>query len=335
MSIKDRLSKKTEGLFTPNPELPAASGVAETTTPESKSPRTGPGQMLAFRSHMQESNQRVEELEKRLQAFDGALVQRPLDPKLVKPSRWANRHTASFTTLEFDKLKADIQAAGGNVQPIRVRRVSGPSEAFEIVFGHRRHRACLELGLPVMAVIDQLDDKALFAAMDRENRDRKDLSPYEQGEMYRRALDEGLYGSLRQMALDLGVDAGNVSKAIAIARLPSEVLSAFENPLVIQFRWGQRLHAAVQKDPDGIIGRAKAIRSSPRKIASAEVLSRLLGERRHIKASSTPFKINGKTLGSMSRQVDGAVKIQLVAGAVDDDQLVAIRLAIETALTPV
>lgn len=345
MSIKDRLAKKTEGLFQPPAALTAApSSVVEeapvapspapteSSPPEQRMPRTGPGQMLAFRSHMQESNQRVQELQQRLDAFDGAQLQRQLDPHKVRPSHWANRHKAAFTSAAFETLKLDIQAAGGNVQPIRVRPVAGSTDEFEIVFGHRRHRACLELGIPVTAVIHDIDDFGLFAAMDRENRERQDLSPFEQGEMYRRALDEGLFGSLRQMASALGVDAGNVSKAMAIARLPREVIDAFENPLLIQFRWGQQLHQAVQKDPEGVITRAKAIRQSPKRMAASEVVSRLVNISKSSKSSMQVFKLRGKTVGSLIQTASGAVKLELIAGALAPAQIVELVTSVESLL---
>lgn len=338
MSIKDRLAKKTEGLLgSASPAvaepLPApAADAALDTPPEPRAPRTGPGQMLAFRSHMQENNLRVQELEKRLEAFEGGQLQRELDANKVHPSRWANRHKAAFATADFEALKLDIQAAGRNVQPIQVRPLAGKPDEYEIVFGHRRHRACLELGLPVTAVIASLDDRALFAAMERENRARKDLSPFEQGDMYRRALDEGLYGSLRQMAQELGVDAGNVSKAMAIARLPAEVLAAFESPLSIQYRWGQQLHQAVQKDPEGVIARAKAIRNSPKRVAPAQVMARLLDASLPVRSSVSVFRKKGRTVGSLTQAADGSVKIQLAAGALEPAQLASISLAIESAL---
>ncbi|MBK9363084.1 MAG: hypothetical protein IPM99_19260 [Rubrivivax sp.] len=81
-----------------------------------------------------------------------------------------------------------------------------------MVFGHRRHRACLELGLPVQAMVVDMYDQQLFEAMERENRARKNLSAWEQGTMYRRALDEGLYPSQRRLAESLGVDISLVSR---------------------------------------------------------------------------------------------------------------------------
>jgi transposase-like protein len=44
-----------------------------------------------------------------------------------------------------------------------------------LIFGHRRHRACQDLKLPVLAAIwtEPLSDAALFAFMERENRELK------------------------------------------------------------------------------------------------------------------------------------------------------------------
>ena len=82
-------------------------------------------------------------------------------------------------------LKSEMESAGGNVQAIKVRPIPGTEpQEYEIVFGHRRHRACLDLGLEVLATIESIDDKELFKEMDRENRQRADLRPYEQGLMY-------------------------------------------------------------------------------------------------------------------------------------------------------
>jgi ParB family chromosome partitioning protein len=90
----------------------------------------------------------------------------------------------SFSGPEFAALKAEIASAGRNVQPIKVRPPSGGKEKgceFEVACGNRRHRACLELGLPIAAVVESLTDAELFAEMNREDREREDLTPWEQG----------------------------------------------------------------------------------------------------------------------------------------------------------
>lgn len=225
----------------------------------------------------------VEGLKGRLAEFEGAELAKKLDPKLVLPSKWANRAKASFQSKEFDALKAEIESAGGNVQPIKVRPIA-PEQgragqgAFEIVFGHRRHRACLELGLDVLCTIEELDDANLFAQMDRENRQRADLRPFEQGVMYARALDDGLFPSMRKMTEALGVDVGNASKAISLARLPELVLSAFQSPLDLQQAWASVLNEALQKNPDVVLARAKDLAALPAKPSALEVFKTLTAE---------------------------------------------------------
>ena len=213
--------------------------------------------------------------------WEGVLPSKKLDPKCVRPSKWANRHDKSFEGPEFAELKSEIESAGGNVQAIKVRPIPGSSpQDYEIVFGHRRHRACLELDIPVLATIESIDDKELFKEMDRENRLRADLRPYEQGLMYLRALEEGLFSSQRKLAEDLGLQSGNVSTAINIARFPKAVIEAFGSPLDIQYRWSAPLSESLKSDPDLVLSRANEIASSRLagvKISASDVYVRLIG----------------------------------------------------------
>jgi ParB family transcriptional regulator, chromosome partitioning protein len=332
MSIKNRLTMKTGDLVKPSESVMRTlpSEAAGDSFVEARPPRTGPGQMLAFRSHMQENDKKVHILEAQLKQYEGSLAVRMLSPKIIQPSKWANRHAINFSLPEFEVFKREIESAGGNIQPIKVRPVSGKGENYEIVFGHRRHQACLQLGIDVAAVIESVDDKELFAAMDRENRVRADLSAFEQGEMYRRALDEGLYPSLRQLSLELGVDPGNVSKAVSIARLPNDVLAAFDSPTQIQYRWGQELHVSLQRDPEGIILRAKAIRQGAKKLSAAEILNRLTGNSKSTKSTSVDIRKKGKIVGKLLRKSDGSIGITLGSGVIDDVGYKQLQLLIKT-----
>ena len=188
--------------------------------------------------------------------LNGALPVRTLDASCVHASSWANRHSSAFLSQEYVALKEEIRSSGGNVQPIKVRPIpvaspravlpgateaAAPAQQYEIVYGHRRHRACLELGLPVLTLIEDLSDAQLFAQMDRENRQREDLSPWEQGVMYDRALQEGLFPSMRQLAETLGCNTATVSRAVALARLPDEIVVLFASPMDLQTRWAAPL----------------------------------------------------------------------------------------------
>lgn len=270
MSLKDRLTKKTGDL------VPTAAVKAEPTT-GTGGPRTAPGQMLAFRTAMRENNGRVSELEEQLKAFEGGVPAKLIDPKMIRPSRWANRHESSFSDQDFAELKALIAEAGGNTQPIKVRPVGDPSDAYEIVFGHRRHRACLELELPVLAMVDAgLTEQQQFVQMDQENRARKNLSAWEQGVWYKKALTEGLWPSQNAMAKACGLSQGNISTALTVASLPPEIVEAFPSPHDIQFRVAKKLAAALKEDGGTVLKRARKMALEEGRTAGS-VLSFLLG----------------------------------------------------------
>ena len=273
MSMKDRLAKKTEGLLNPIVE-----NIHSREQP-SPTPKTGPGQMLAFRAQMLESGAQVENLELRLKEFEGSAPCLLIDPAAIKPSKWANRHEMSFSTSEFVQLKKEIELAKGNIQPIKVRPIQGRAGEYELVFGHRRHRACSELGLKVLSLVEERSDRDLFREMEVENREQNSPSGWEQGVKYRKALESGLYASLRQMAADIGVDAGNASKAIAVANLPEEVIQAFPSALTIQYVWGPKLSDRLQSDPESVLREAKRLvddKVTKGKLSAKQVFDRLM-----------------------------------------------------------
>jgi ParB family chromosome partitioning protein len=285
--------------------------------------------MLQFMSNQSAAMKEAEDLREKVRDFEGASPVRMLDAALIRASRWANRHESSFQDAEYELLKAEIESAGGNVQPIRVRPapelLNGSTvTCYEVVYGHRRHRACLELGLPVQAMIEDASDQELFVAMERENRGRKNLSAWEQGCMYRRALDDGLYSSMRKLAEAVKVDVSLVSKSLALARLPEAVVLAFPSPNDIQFRWAQPLGEALQKDPDGVLAQARAIKdqdkAGPEALSSAQVFASLTQPAKTVAAPapipSQPLQLSrgGKKALMLSADAQGFVHLKFAPG---------------------
>lgn len=354
MSTKSKLLAVTENLqLPPDPAPaqapsesapPAAPDASEGAARGAKFPpvvpgqaaaRTGPGQMLQFRGQMLAVEGELGKLREQLKEHEGSKPTRKLDPQKVLPSRWANRHPDSFSTAEFARLKQDIEIAGGNIQPISVRALADRPGLYEIVFGHRRHRACSELGLPVLATIDTsaVSDHDLFSAMDRENRERADLSPYEQGTMYRRALDEKLYPSNRRLAEALGVSHTWVANVLQVADLPAPVVECFRSPLEIQHRHAKAIAAALEVDRKAVLRRAEKLRALEPPRAASAVVSALVGSP---KTAETPAKatleVNGKPVGHWSKDREGRLNIQIDAGLLDDEGHQAVLDSILTAL---
>jgi len=252
----------------------------------SQKAKTAPGTLMGFmegQSAIHQENkvlrEQLKEADRVAMNFKGAIPVKNLDPRTIRRSDWANRSPASFEGAAWTEFKADIFGNGGNETPIRVRPLPEPVDGieFEIIYGHRRHQACLELGIPVRAQIEDATDHMLFVAMELENRSRKDLSPWEQGMYYAKALDKGLYPSARKLAEAIRRDGGDVSRALLLARLPEAVVAAFDSPLDLQFRFAKDLNDAHQADPEGLLNRAKAIVAYGRRQSAVAVLAHLIG----------------------------------------------------------
>lgn len=230
-------------------------------------------------------------LKKQAEAWDGALPVRKIDPKLISPGQYANRHTSYFKTDKFLQLKNEILESGGNVQPIKVR----PSKdgTFEIIYGHCRHQACLQSGLLVNALVEEMDDLDAFIQMERENRGREDLSAWEQGVAYKRALSTGLFPSQRKLASVIGVDDSNLAKALSVASLPDEVVDAFPSPTDITYRWGKVLSYACKADQDAVLNRARSLSSEG--LTAAKVFNALVAaDTKAENGNAIGFEVNGR-----------------------------------------
>jgi ParB family chromosome partitioning protein len=262
---------------------------------------------------------RVERLEAERQS--GMVVLR-LDPKAIHSSEFANRLESSLQEddAEFRLLKEHIRTQG-QLDPIRVRPApAGSHHDYEIVYGHRRHAACLALdaetagGFQVLALLDAtaVDRRRLVLQMHAENDVREDLSPYEYGRMYRSWLSAGLFATQSDLAAAVGRDDSPVSMCLQIGDLPAEVLAAFPDPREISLRWAPQIMRALKENREHVMGTARTMCClSPRPSAS-ETLRLLIvsrGDRRGGASREEAVKIRGRIAFRVVRR-DGRVTLK-------------------------
>lgn len=148
------------------------------------------------RSGSTSSNKVVKPSAPALGALQGSLAAiREIDPKLVDDWGPADR-LAEFTAVNsdedddsFEALKKSIMDGGQQV-PILVRRGAFDGR-YEAIYGRRRLRACRELGVPVRANIQDMDDATALLAKGLENAARRNLSFYEKARFAEEILEAG------------------------------------------------------------------------------------------------------------------------------------------------
>ena len=100
--------------------------------------------------------------------------------------------------------------------PVLVRPHPKHAQRFEIVYGRRRLQALRELGLPVKAMVRQLDDEALVLAQGQENTARQDLSFVEKAS-FAAQLDAAGYDR-KTIADALSIDLPMLSRMLKVGQ---------------------------------------------------------------------------------------------------------------------
>lgn len=106
--------------------------------------------------------------------------------KALKPSE--NNYRRSFDKAALEELVASVKSKGV-LQPILVRPIG---KKFEIVAGHRRHKAALAAGLKEMpAMVRDLTDEEALEVQVIENTQREDPNPMDEAVGFKHLLDMG------------------------------------------------------------------------------------------------------------------------------------------------
>lgn len=190
------------------PEIPAGA----TTARADYAMRGASGAMRRSLDELAEASQRMMEGE--------TIVS--LDPALVDQSPVLDRIQTDDD--EYRELRDAIKARGQDT-PILVRPHPKAAGRYVVVFGRRRLKATLELGLQVKSVIKALDDTTAIVAQGQENAARSNLSFIEKSRFAKRLADLG-YG--KETIKDaLAIDDTLLSRMLSVAELiPDTVLEA-------------------------------------------------------------------------------------------------------------
>ncbi len=210
MSRKDAINS----LFLKKPEPAALS-------PTKSGERVRTGAIAAMGSSLQEMTEGARAAERlQRQLAEGETVV-SLDPAQIDGSTIGDRIVIDVDP-GFDELVASVRENGQQV-PILVRPHPENARRFQIVYGRRRLRAAMRLGIEVKAVVRSIVDSELVIAQGRENLNRADLSFIEKAFFARRLEDAGYERATITAAL--ATDKADLSRYIAVARrVPEEIV---------------------------------------------------------------------------------------------------------------
>lgn len=220
-----------------------------------------------------------------LKQFSRAVVV-ALDPREIRLPKWFRTDdTDDESRVAFDALKNSVSQHGSNVQPIKVSTLGGANvddfllskrdiDCCELVFGFCRLRACRELGLPVMAIVEQLSQVEQLRQFVADHCCDRRWRPWRIGAAINHSIDSGVFPSIRRAAEELSMCVIDASFPASLDRLPSDLRTAFRR-VQIKPRHAKALIEAYARHHDPLVRSASRLDFSSCKSANA-VLAKLL-----------------------------------------------------------
>lgn len=241
----------------------------------------------------------------------------------------------------------EIAADGGNREPVLVRAHSNPAgPRFTLLVGARRHFAVDWLNhngrpeLRLRAQVVAISDEEAFRMGEQRNRARNDISELARARAYRDALNLFYDGVQSHMASALGASSSHLSRLLALADMPEQIISAFGRLEDLKVRHAEILAPLLRREPSRhqIIDEAGQIDREQQSLSAsglpllpaALVLSRLKaagGRDAQASIAAASIRHNGLDVGSIWQNADGALQLgaTLPAGVSTEDVMQAVE----------
>lgn len=152
-----------------------------------------------------------------------------VDPEECEPWKYANRHENELGDIEglIDSIKANKQ-----LQPALIRLHPSPhgNIKYEVIFGRRRHIACLKLGVPFFVIRKNIPNvQDAIASQDAENKLRNDVSHYSNAILYKRLLLDKVFNTEKELADKLRMPLSSFNDLMAYSKIPEDVVQQIPN----------------------------------------------------------------------------------------------------------
>lgn len=165
-----------------------------------------------------------------------------IDPTKCTVFPGNGRADTKFDPIANAALVDDIRK-NGQITSVLVRPVSG---GFEVIAGSRRLGAILEIRKTeptreLKAFVAPLPDEKAWQIADKENANRRDLTPIQRARTWSYAINTFHGGSQKSFASAAGLQETTVSRTLRLLDIPPSILGALKNPEAVSVNFATEL----------------------------------------------------------------------------------------------
>ncbi|PZQ51969.1 MAG: ParB/RepB/Spo0J family partition protein [Novosphingobium pentaromativorans] len=246
-------------------------------------------------------------------------------------------------------LIESIAQEDGNRIPVLVRHnPPGAEQPYQLLVGSRRRFSVDWLnnnGRPeirLTALVVDLSDEEAFRLADIENREREDITELDRARSYQNAVDRFYGGVQSRMAEALNLSNSQLSRLLALAQMPDEVVNAFGTRDELRVRHSEVLTPLLRRPEqrERLLVMARLIGDEQQRLAgagermipAATVLARLKDSTRESdmrRGNDRPLVLGDARVGRIRAGREGLAVDLLVSEETDIDALLG---ALRTAL---
>mgnify|MGYP005994146447 CR=1 FL=1 len=163
-----------------------------------------------------------------------------IDHKKCRPWQFADRKEYEMGNIE--ELANSIKSNGQEV-PALLRKLTEPDGdiEFEVIYGHRRWKACTLINKPLKAKIKNLENKEAAVAQILENYNRENLSDYSKSINYCKLLKENTFSSKTELAAYVGIPRTTINNIMSFSDIPEKLIRSLITPEKLPTRTAVKL----------------------------------------------------------------------------------------------
>ena len=186
-----------------------------------------------------------------------------VEPSDCRPWKFHNRDNIWMSVDKCQDLISSIRKNGQKV-PIFARKIEDDPDGkhWEIIAGRRRWFACNHLGIKIRVKATDANDRECAILMNLENKDRNDISEFEDALSFKQQLEANLFDSQDEMAMALDLKKSKLSKMLSAAKIIEykEIINLFRDITLLKINPVYSLVLLLEKNSTNkelIINKAK------------------------------------------------------------------------------